>query len=185
MLRRSAGEIAAHCAVPHNATAGIARLAADYIAGLSDPDVDLSSHQSYLLSRTASDLVFMSLEADTKAAFADESAVRAAIRRRAKAFIDTQYQRPDLRPETVASGLKVSIRYLHQCFERADLTLMQQIKNTRLNRAFADLQDQTLRREPINQIAFRNGFTNVSHFNEVFRAQFGRTPRDVRSSRSN
>ena len=79
----------------------------------------------------------------------------------------------------------MSLRYLHQCFERAELTLMQQIKKTRLDRAFADLQDPTLRHEPINQIAFRNGFTNVSHFNEVFKTQFGRTPRDVRSSRSN
>ena len=62
---------------------------------------------------------------------------------------------------------------------------MQQIRKIRLDRAFADLEDQTLRHEPINQIAFRNGFTNVSHFNEAFKAQFSRTPRDVRSARSN
>lgn len=181
MLRRSAGEIAAHCAVPHDATAGIARLAADYIAGLIDPDVDLSRQQSYLLSRTASDLVFMSLESDGKAAFADESAVRAAIRRRAKAFIDGHCQRHDLRPEAVASGLKVSLRYLHQCFESAELTVMQQIRNARLERAFADLEDPTLWHQSISQIAFRNGFVNVSHFSETFRARFGRAPRDVRA----
>lgn len=181
MLRRSAGEIAMHCAVPHHATAGIARLAADYIAGLSDPDVDLSEDQTYLLSRTASDLVFMSLEADTKVAFADESAVRAAIRRRAMAFVDAHSSRPDLRPETIASGLRVSVRYLHQCFEKADLTVMQQIRRTRLDRALADLQDPTLRHQSIGQIAFRNGFINVSHFSDAFKEQFGRSPRDMRT----
>ncbi len=181
MLRRNAGEIAAHCAVPHDANTGIAKLAADYIAGLSDPDVDLASQQSYLLSRTASDLVFMSLEDDAKAAFADEPAVRAAIRCRARAFIDANYQRSDLRPETVASGLKISVRYLHQCFETAELTLMQQLRSTRLERAFADLEDPTLRHQTIGQIAFRNGFVNVSHFSDAFKAQFGRSPRDVRT----
>jgi AraC-like DNA-binding protein len=182
MLRRSAGEIATHCAVPHGATAGIARLAADYIAGLSDPDVGLSDDQSYLLSRTASDLVFMSLEADTKVAFADESAVRAAIRRRARSFIDAHHAHCDLRPEIIAAGIKVSVRYLHQCFECADLSVMQQIRSTRLERAFVDLEDPTLRHQPINQIAFRNGFSNVSHFSDAFKAQFGRTPRDVRKA---
>ena len=178
MLRRSVGEMAALCAVPHGATAGIARLAADYISGLTDPDVDLSAQQSYLLSRTASDLVFMSLEADNCTGFADESAVRAAIRRRAIAFIDVHFARSDLRPETIASGLKVSVRYLHQCFENAELTVMQQIRTTRLERAFADLKDPTLRHQPIGQIAFRN----VSYFSDAFKAQFGRTPRELRTT---
>ncbi|MGV3633244.1 MAG: helix-turn-helix domain-containing protein [Pseudorhodoplanes sp.] len=181
MLRRSEGEIAEHCAVPHGAAAGIARLAADYISGLNDPDVTLSEDQSYLLSRTASDLIFLSLEADRCVAFADESAVRAAIRRRAKAFIDAHYASQELRPETIASGLKISLRYLHQCFEGAGLTVMQQIRTTRLERAFADLEDPTLRHQPINQIAFRNGFSNVSHFSDAFKAHFGRTPRDTRT----
>jgi AraC-like DNA-binding protein len=182
MLRRNAGEIAAHCAVPHGATAGIARLAADYISGLSDPDVDLSEQQSYLLSRTASDLVFLSLEADSDVGFADESAIRAAIRRRAKAFIDAHFTSADLRPETIANGLKVSVRYLHQCFENAEMTVMQQIRTTRLERALADLEDPTLRHQSISQIAFRNGFGNVSYFSDAFKAQFGRTPRDVRTT---
>jgi AraC family transcriptional regulator, positive regulator of tynA and feaB len=182
MLRRSEGEIAAHCAVPHGATAGIARLAAEYISGLNDPDVTLPEHQTYLLSRTASDLVFMSLEADNGGAFADGSAVRAAIRRRAKAFIDAHHARPDLRPEIIASGLKVSIRYLHQCFESDELSVMQQIRTTRLERAFADLEDPALRHQPISQIAYRNGFSNVSHFSDAFRTRFGRAPRDVRNA---
>jgi AraC-like DNA-binding protein len=181
LLRRSAGEIAAHCAVPHDATAGIARLAADYIAGLADSAVNLPDQQSYLLSRTASDLVFLSLEANTEAAFADEPAVRAAIRRRAKVFIEAHCASADLRPETIASGLRVSLRYLHQCFEGAELTVMQQIRKIRLDRALADLEDPTLRHRPINQIAFRNGFSNLSHFSDAFKTQFGRTPRDVRS----
>ena len=185
LMRGTPGSLSVHCAVQHSAGAGMARLAAEYISGLSDPGVALHGDQAYRLSRTVSDLVFLSLDADTDVGFADETAVRAAIRRRATAFIASHFARPDLRPETVATGLKVSLRYLHQCFERADLTVMQQIRKIRLDRAFADLEDQTLRHEPINQIAFRNGFTNVSHFNEAFKAQFSRTPRDVRSARSN
>jgi AraC-like DNA-binding protein len=185
LLRGTPGALAHHCAVPHSAEAGMARLAADYISGLTDPGVNLQDDQSFRLARTVNDLVFLSLDSDTKVGFADETAVRAAIRRRATAFIDAHFARPDLRPETIAGGLKVSLRYLHQCFEQADLSVMQHIKKIRLDRAFADLQDQILRREPINQIAFRNGFTNVSHFNEAFKAQFKRTPREVRSSRSN
>jgi AraC family transcriptional activator of tynA and feaB len=181
LLRRSAGEIASLCAIPHSAASGIARLAADYISGLTDPDVDLSDDQSYLVSRTASDLVFLSLEANTAFAFADESAVRAAIRRRALAYVEANHAKIGLRPETVAAALKVSLRYLHQCFEPAERSVMQQIKKIRLDRAFAALEDPTLRHHPVSQIAIRNGFGNVSHFSDAFRTQFGRTPRDVRS----
>lgn len=181
LLRRSAGEIAALCARPQSAASGMARLAAEYISGLTDPDVELSDDQTYLLSRTASDLVFLSLDANTRTVFADTSAVRAAIRRRAVVFIEGHHANPDLRPETVAAALKVSLRYLHQCFEASDLSVMQQIKKTRLDRALSDLEDPTLRHLSIGQVALRNGFSNVSHFNEAFRARFNRTPGDVRS----
>lgn len=181
LLRRSAGEIATICARPRSAASGMARLAAEYISGLTGPDVEPSDDQSYLLSRSASDLVFLSIEANSRFAFADESAVRAAIRRRAIAFIEGNFASPDLRPETVASAMKVSLRYLHQCFEAAEQTVMQTIKKVRLDRAFADLEDPTLQHEPVSEIALRNGFRNVSHFSETFRAEFGRTPRDVRS----
>ena len=183
MLRRNASELAALCAVPHGATAGIARLAADYILGLTDPDIDLPVDQNYLLSRTASDLVFMSLAADNSIAFADESAVRAAIRRRAKAYIEQHHSCPGLDPAAIASALKVSLRYLHLCFGGAELTVMQEVMSVRLARALADLEDPTLRHQPIKTIAFRNGFRNVSHFSDTFKAQFGRTPRDVRNAK--
>lgn len=184
LLRRSGAEIALNCAIPHSAASGISRLAADYISGLTAENVEMAGANNHLLSRTASDLVFLSLETNCGAAFADETAVRAAIRRRASNFIEQHFALANLRPEQIAQGIGVSVRYLHQCFEASEFTLMQQLKRARLERAFADLEDVTMRLEPINRIAFRNGFRNVCHFNESFKTHFGLTPRELRSRKS-
>lgn len=181
LLHRNTSDLVRQCAVPHSASTGIARLAADYIVGLTDHDAELTSEQIHLLSRNASDLVYLSLDTEAGRPLADETPIRSAVRKRAIAFIEANCARSDLRPEIIALGIGVSVRYLHQCFEGADDTVMQHVRKIRLQRSRSDLEDPTRRREPIKQIAFRNGFLNVSHFNEVFKAEFGFTPREARA----
>lgn len=182
-LQRSPGDLAQFCAISRPAQSGIAKLAADYVCGLTEQDVEGAADDVFLLSRTVSDLLYLSL--DTKwHAPSEMPAVKAAMRRRAVEYIERYYIDAGLRPEGIARGLNVSPRYLHQCFEGADLTVMQQIKQTRLQRAYSDLEDVSRRREPINQIALRNGFSNTSHFNEAFKQRFGVTPRQLRVDRA-
>jgi AraC-like DNA-binding protein len=185
LLRRRASDLADRCATVHSATSGVARIATDYIASLSEHCGEVAPEQSHLLSRTVCDLVFLTIEANGKAAFADESAVRAAIRRRACAFIEANCASAGLSPASIARGINVSTRYLHQCFESAEYSVMQQVRASRLQQVLADLRDPSLRSVAIRQVAFRNGFQNVCHFNEAFKAQFGVTPRQARAAAGN
>jgi AraC family transcriptional regulator, positive regulator of tynA and feaB len=51
----------------------------------------------------------------------------------------------------------------------------------RLERCAAQLRDAGWSRRSITEIAFRNGFNNVTHFGYAFKERYGMTPRDYRA----
>ena len=179
LLRLREATLAQQCAVPRTATNGIARLAASYVSGLCGEDLSPDDAASHSLSRIATDLLCLSYESIDATALPDETAVRAALRRRCEAYLAANCSDGDLDPAGIASAMGISVRYLHQCFEPTGTTVMQTLKEQRLARCFADLSDRRCKLS-IAEIAVRNGFRNVSHFNEAFRAQYGTTPREAR-----
>ena len=50
----------------------------------------------------------------------------------------------------------------------------------RLQRAFTLLTEARDNKRQISDIAFEAGFTDISHFNRLFRSRFGDAPRGVR-----
>ena len=52
----------------------------------------------------------------------------------------------------------------------------------RLAAAYRGLRRLTPANVPISTIAFDCGFTDISHFNRMFRQRFGCTPSDVRNA---
>lgn len=179
-LRCRGSYLAERCAVSRSAQSGMERLAADYFFGLCDSNLSVTEDQAHALSRTACDLFSSLLETGEASPLPDDSAVRAAIRRRSGAFMAAHYSSPDLDPPVIADALGISVRYLHQCFEATNVTVMQVLKETRLAKSHADLEDTAMRHFQIGEIALRHGFRNVSHFNESFKARYGLTPRQVR-----
>jgi AraC-like DNA-binding protein len=74
------------------------------------------------------------------------------------------------------------LRYLYELFEGEDVAVSRWIQQQRLARIRRDLADPLQRALPINTIAFRTGFKDLSHFSRVFHRQFGVSPRDFRRS---
>ncbi len=180
-LRLREAQLVAHCAHPRSASTGVARLAASYVNGLCGDDLVPTDVVSHGLARTASDLLCLLFESVEAAPLPDETAVRAALRRRCEAYMAANSSDRELDPARIANAMGVSIRYLHQCFEPSGTTVMEHLKQQRLARCRAELSNSGLNRLPIAEIAARNGFRNVTHFNEAFKAQYGLTPRQVRA----
>jgi AraC-like DNA-binding protein len=183
MLQSRESQLSPHCAVARRAGGGIAGLAASYANSLCKEGGALSNEVAYGLSRTTSELLSLLFGSAQPSALPDETAVRAALRRRCQAYIDARWADSQLDPRSIAAALGISVRYLHRCFEASETSVMEYLRAQRLRRCYADLSNPSWDRFPIMEIALRNGFRNVCHFNEAFRAQFGVAPRKLRRDR--
>jgi AraC-like DNA-binding protein len=86
---------------------------------------------------------------------------------------------PDLSLSKVAQSLRISPRYLQRLLETSGTSFTAHVTELRLQRAFALLRAQGAGR--VADIAMQAGFSDISHFNRLFRSRFGATPSDVRA----
>jgi AraC-like DNA-binding protein len=104
-----------------------------------------------------------------------------ALLAQAKAHIERNLADPALGPASIAAALYVSPRYLHRVFQAEGRTVSEWIRRARLERCRRDLSDPALARETILAIATRWGMPDAAHFSKVFRAAYGRSPREFRA----
>ncbi|MFG3281560.1 helix-turn-helix domain-containing protein [Streptomyces sp. NPDC048111] len=106
-----------------------------------------------------------------------------ALLRRAHAFVDTHLKDPGLSPATVAAGLAVSVRTLHEAFRGTGETVAARIRRRRLERCCEELARPGPRAYPVAVIAARWGFSGPAVFSRVFREAYGTTPTEFRALR--
>lgn len=93
-------------------------------------------------------------------------------------FIDESMDNTDLSPEDLADFLQISVRNLYRKFKELDqLTPKDFIKDYRINFAAKLLKTTTL---TIQEVIYRSGFNNRSHFYKEFDKRFGITPKEYR-----
>ncbi len=104
---------------------------------------------------------------------------RDATLRRVKRFIESRLSDPRLDPNLTARAIGLSIRYLNALFEAEGTSLMRYVWTRRLEHCRADLSAKAA--VPISEIAFRWGFSDLSHFSRAFRRRFGHSAREMRT----
>jgi AraC-like DNA-binding protein len=105
-------------------------------------------------------------------------AVRAARLSAALDQVAARFHDPELSVAAVAHSLGISPRYLQRVLETSGVSFTARVTELRLQRAFALLREPGRCR--ISDIALDAGFSDISHFNRLFRARFGDTPSGVR-----
>ena len=63
------------------------------------------------------------------------------------------------------------------------MSFTERVNELRLQRAFSLLAETRGTERRISDIALDAGFSDISHFNRLFRSRFGDTPRGVRAQR--
>ncbi|MFF9090935.1 helix-turn-helix domain-containing protein [Streptomyces sp. NPDC014991] len=101
---------------------------------------------------------------------------------RIQAFIDGNLADPDLTPDSIAHAHRISVRYLHKLFEHEDTTVNRWIRRRRLQECRRELARRGTVDRTISAVARRWGFTSASHFSRAFRAMYGMSPAEWRSS---
>ncbi len=97
-------------------------------------------------------------------------------------FIDTNLRNTNLSPAYIAAKLNCSARHIHRAFEGTGTTAASYIRETRLKACAEELRSPKFAHDSISDIAFRWGFSDISHFSRSFRSALGMSPRDYREA---
>jgi AraC-like DNA-binding protein len=113
-----------------------------------------------------------------------ESSLGAVTAAHIRAIFDhlaSHFSDPELTLTTVAQSLQISPRYVQRLLQTSGTSFVAHVNELRLRRAFMLLTAPDLRDVHICDIALQVGFSDISHFNRLFRSSFGDTPRGVRA----
>lgn len=89
---------------------------------------------------------------------------------------------PDFTIADLARRHQVTPRYVQILFDRAGTTFTAFLRDCRLTEAHRLLTSPDGCHLAIGDIAYRAGFSDLSHFNRAFRTRFGAAPRDIRAA---
>lgn len=107
-------------------------------------------------------------------------ALRQLHQRRIQQFVRDHLADPALDAHSIAAGVGLSPRHVYELLSDAGEPLMKRVWAERLDRCRRDLEDATLRRRTVGEVAYSWGFSDVSHFSRAFKQRFGVSPRDCR-----
>lgn len=95
-------------------------------------------------------------------------------------FIEDNIDNSELSPEQLATHMKTSVRNLYRKFKELEQPSPNDfIKNHRLSFAAKLLLTTSM---TVQEIIYRSGFTNRSHFYKEFDKRYGMTPKDYRTA---
>ncbi|MFC4335914.1 helix-turn-helix transcriptional regulator [Salininema proteolyticum] len=107
--------------------------------------------------------------------------VRAQTLQRMKAWAQDRLDDPNLSIGQLATAHNVSARYVQKLFKEQGQSPSKWIRDRRLARCLADLQNERKRHQTIARIAREWGFWNPSYFTRIFREHYGITPAALRA----
>lgn len=111
---------------------------------------------------------------------ADDNGVAAARRLAVRAEIAKNLGNTNLGIKGIAAQQQVSPRHLQRLFAQEGTSFSDVLRQARVARARALLENPSNRNRTILSIALECGFPEASALNRAFRQEFGLTPSDVR-----
>jgi AraC-like DNA-binding protein len=185
IARQTALSVAPHAERRLNRTIPIDRSASfilqAYLISLVSTAGGLSSTVATLADRHLRELLANIFDPEGDLARAGSyGGVKAARLQAVIAEIARRLSDPDLNAATLGRRLGLSERYVQQLLEGAGVSFSGYVRELRLKRAHQMLRDPLTRHLRVGDIAAMAGFDDLSHFNRMFRLQFGETPSDAR-----
>ena len=126
------------------------------------------------------DLAALAIGSSRDTRHAAGHAVAAARLAKVRTYLDGHFTNPDLTIANVARHHGISSRYLQKLLEQSGTSFTAHLNELRLSRALVLLTEEAGLPRRVGDIALSVGFSDISHFNRLFRARFGDTPTGVR-----
>lgn len=148
--------------------------AADQLLGVEDfPDSRVDISEVFV------DVLIRSLDAVRRS---EGQAPMRSIRGSARVFdyVARNFHDPAISPSGAADALGCSVRYIHKVCALAGVTFSRLVAEARLSEAARLLRHGSTCSSRISEIAYRSGFTDLSHFSRSFRSRYGVSPKGYR-----
>jgi AraC-like DNA-binding protein len=147
-------------------------------AELSDPAL-LAQVGQHLL-----DLAVLAFNTDRdNAEIARHRGLRAARLAAVLRLIRAGFADPEISPAAVAARIGISARQLHALLQTTGTSFSERVQELRLQRAFELLSGAQRVTPKVSDAAYAAGFSDLSHFNRLFRRRYGMTPTAARGCR--
>ncbi|HEX4533700.1 MAG TPA: helix-turn-helix domain-containing protein [Rhizomicrobium sp.] len=153
------------------------RLLFDLVAEL--PRGTLGYARQSTVANAVGALVALALDGALGERLGEESA-RASRLYAIRDYLRAHYADAALTPATVAERFRISVRHLHRLMEETGRSFREELLAVRLAAAHRALTTEAQRNQTIAEVAYGNGFNDLSQFNRRFRATFDMTPREAR-----
>nr|WP_255646108.1 helix-turn-helix domain-containing protein [Actinoplanes polyasparticus] len=179
LLRLSSGELDRISATRIRGDSGPGAVAASLMRNLVQASADFSPRQAERTVPILADLIAVALTEDDSASRSAADQLYARI----IAHIDSHLMDSDLSPASIAAAHFISVRRLHQIFQKHPHTVAALIRERRLEQCRRDLADPANDALPVAAIGARWGLSPPAHFNRLFKTAYGYTPGQARLSR--
>jgi AraC-like DNA-binding protein len=157
------------------------KLLRGYIRSLQRSGLAAFGNDRTIVRRHIIDLIVLAATPHRPLGESHLSAVAAAHLHAAFDHIASQFSNTELSLSKVAQNMCISTRYLQRLLKTSGTSFTAHVTELRLNHAFALLTAQGKGDVRICDIALQAGFSDISHFNRLFRSRFGDTPKGVRA----
>ncbi|MGO9720167.1 MAG: helix-turn-helix domain-containing protein [Methylocella sp.] len=158
---------------------GIGAITGDFIRSCAGHAGELSLRDFSALSEQCSGFLSLAL-ASVRPAAVPLASNRSILLLRIKDFVERNLRDPGMNTAMVASGVRLSPRYINDIFKEDQTSLMRYVWSRRLENCRKDLLSQSRTGQRVSDIALRWGFNDFSHFSRAFKQSFGHAPRDYR-----
>ena len=159
---------------------GLGRIAVEFCAALALEGASLDPQSRAKLGEHFMDILALAISAEPNRRPPTEMCAQRGRLLLVKSYIDAHLSDPKLSLEEIAKQNGVSLRYLHQLFRPMGMSASEWLRRRRLLRCYDLLSSPQHETLSITEIAYSMGFNSSSHFSNLFRAQFGLRPSDVR-----
>jgi AraC family transcriptional activator of tynA and feaB len=179
VLEARIGNLAGLPARPITPASGIGTLAMGFLDLLPDQAETLDDVTGLKVAEQMLDLLALAFTAAENRSPA-LSSPRATALMRLKSTIERLLIEPGLKPEQVAVETGISVRYANALLAEEHTSIERYVAERRLERCRSALEDAAQAHRSIGEIAFKWGFSDLSHFGRRFKARYGQTPTEYR-----
>ena len=165
-----------------NLSRGLGYVAYEFCAALAAEGGNLDSDTRAKLGEQFMDILALAVSAEPGRQSEDDLSVQRVRLRSVKGYIEAHLSDPGLTLGEIARNNGISLRYLHQLFRLTDSSASEWLRMRRLRRCYDLLSSPDGAAKSITEIAYSMGFSSSSHFSNLFRAQFGQRPSDVKGN---
>jgi AraC-like DNA-binding protein len=162
---------------------GVLKLLRGYIRSLENTGSRAMSIEGRgIVRRHMLDLMAVAVTSRRPVGESNLGAVTAAHTHAIFDHLASHFSDPELSLPKVAQHLQISPRYLQRLLQISGTSFVAHVNELRLKQAFMLLTAQDSSDVRICEIALQVGFSDISHFNRLFRSRFGDTPNGVRTN---